>query len=491
MSGQFAVTPVSSALEIAEHVDVVVVGYGIAGACAALEARRAGGDVLIVERASSGGGASALSSGIFYLGGGTAVQTACGFEDDSENMYRYMTASMGFEQSALIRRYCDDCVEHFDWLEAQGIPFERTYHEGKAVYLLTTEGLLATGNEKVWPYREIASPVPRGHQVAHPGESTGYLAMERLIAQCRREGVHAVFDASAIGMLVESDGTVAGVTVREEGKEKHYRAERGVVIATGGFAMNPAMTGDYLHLPETVTPLGDTYTTGDGINLGLAAGAATDGMSDYIATASIYPPAQLIKGIIVNAEGRRFVAEDSYHGRTAHLIAEQPDQSAYLVVDEKIFAYPEITSAEHRLIDGFETVAEMESALDMPSGRLVATVDRYNRFAAERSDPDFHKHADWLQPLEPPFAAFDISFNKSLYLYMTLGGLKIDSAARVLDHRARPIPNLFAAGACTAHIPRSGYSYCSGMSLGPGSYFGRVAGREAMVGVKSRLSEGR
>jgi len=489
MSSSVNVTRAPEVPRFERTVDVLVVGFGIAGACAALEVRRAGGEVLVVERASAGGGASALSSGIFYLGGGTDVQRASGFDDDAENMYRYMVASMGTDDAAMIRRYCDDSVEHFDWLEAQGVPFERTYHAGKAVYLLSTEGLLATGNEKVWPYREIARPVPRGHQVAHPGENTGLLAMERLIARCEAEGVEASYDTAATGIVVDDDGAVSGLEVRRDGDTVFLRARRGVVLASGGFAMNARMTDEYLDLPNTVQPLGATYTTGIGIELGMAAGGVTEAMENVIATASIYPPGQLIKGIIVNAEGRRFVAEDSYHGRTADLVAKQPDQRAYLIVDEELFAYPEITSAGHALIDGFETMAEMEAALGMPHGSLTATLERYNRHAAEGRDPDFMKHEDWLKPLaEGPYAAFDISFDRSVYLYMTLGGLKIDAHARVLDAHRRPVERLFAAGACTAHIPKSGYSYCSGMSLGPGSYFGRVAGRVAMAAGRDEVT---
>lgn len=73
--------------------DVVVVGLGMAGTCAALEAHRAGADVLVIERASGGGGASATSEGIFYLGGGTALQTECGYRDDPEEMFKFMRAS--------------------------------------------------------------------------------------------------------------------------------------------------------------------------------------------------------------------------------------------------------------------------------------------------------------------------------------------------------------------------------------------------------------
>lgn len=170
--------------------DVVVIGFGIAGACAALEAKRSGGDVLILERASAGGGASAISSGLFYLGGGTAVQTACGYEDSAEEMYRYMLASIGSEKAEMIRRYSVDSVDHFNWLEEQGVPFERSSFTSKAVFLLSSEGLMSTGNEKLWPNNTIAQPAPRGHQVAGEGESPGAIAMEALIARCVEEGAN-------------------------------------------------------------------------------------------------------------------------------------------------------------------------------------------------------------------------------------------------------------------------------------------------------------
>ena len=461
--------------------DVIIIGYGIAGACAALEARRAGADVLVIERASAGGGSSALSSGLFYFGGGTDVQKAAGYADSAENMYRFIMASMGSEQADLVRRYCDDNVAHFNWLETQGVPFERSYFPGKAVFLLSTEGLMSTGNEKVWPYREIAAPVPRGHQVAREGESPGGGATEPLLARCAEAGVRASYDSIATALICDDAGAVCGVAARQAGVTKYYAANRGVIIATGGFGMNREMLAEHFpNLPETAEPLGTPYTEGSGILIGTAAGAATRGMDGMIATASIYPPGQLIKGIIVNQHGRRFVAEDSYHGRTAAFIMEQPDTRAYLIVDAEVFAYPEIVTAHHALIDGFETIGEMEARLALPAGSLVETLSDYNRHAAEGEDPMFHKHPDWLKPLDKaPWAAFDISFNRSNYLYITLGGLKIDRHARVLDHDGMPIPGLFAAGACTAHIPRDGKSYASGMSLGPGSYFGRVAGRTA------------
>src|SRR3954454_6297683 len=103
--------------------DVVVVGFGIAGGCAALEAARAGARVLLLERAAVHGGTSAMSGGHFYLGGGTAVQRATGWEDSADEMYKYLVSVAKEPEYDKIRAYCDGSVEHCDWLEALGFEF--------------------------------------------------------------------------------------------------------------------------------------------------------------------------------------------------------------------------------------------------------------------------------------------------------------------------------------------------------------------------------
>jgi succinate dehydrogenase/fumarate reductase flavoprotein subunit len=109
-----------------EEAEVVVVGLGCAGAAAAIEAARAGARTLVLERASGGGGTSALSGGVLYLGGGTRLQRACGFEDTPEEMFRYLLASVGdAPDEAKLRLYCEGSVAHYDWLVAQGVPFRR------------------------------------------------------------------------------------------------------------------------------------------------------------------------------------------------------------------------------------------------------------------------------------------------------------------------------------------------------------------------------
>jgi 3-oxo-5alpha-steroid 4-dehydrogenase len=464
-----------------ESTDVLVAGLGIAGLAAALEAHRAGADVLVVERASGGGGASATSEGIFYLGGGTALQKALGYDETPENMYNFMRASTTTPDDVKLRVFCEHSAEHFDWLEAQGVPFERRAFTGKAVAVDTGEGLMSTGNEKVWPFRELAEPRLRGHQTqALPGTRGGIYALKALLETYERERVPTWYDSRVTALVIDGAGRVCGAKVRSEGTDRLVRARRGVILATGSFNLNQELTAQNLPvLTRTASkPLGIDTNDGAGVLLGRSVGAATQGMDGAIATASIYPPAQLIKGIVVNSRGQRFVAEDSYHGRLAHAIELQPDQVAYLIVDEEIFAYP--VKGSHKLVDGWETIAEMEVGLGVPAGSLQRTLDEFNADAAAGEDRVFHKHPDWLRPLSAgPYAAFSLSMETSDYHYMSLGGLRADEHGRALDDTGAVVAGLYAVGACSAHFPQNGGEYASGMSLGPGSFFGRRAGLHA------------
>ena len=108
--------------------EVVVVGLGAAGASAAIEAAEAGTDVLLLEREFAGGGTSALSGGSIYLGGGTPLQRACGFDDTPEDMYRYLRASVQpGPPDEWLRAYCDGSVELYEWLVARGVPFKADF----------------------------------------------------------------------------------------------------------------------------------------------------------------------------------------------------------------------------------------------------------------------------------------------------------------------------------------------------------------------------
>ena len=459
--------------------DVLVVGLGVAGTCAALEAHRAGADVLVIERASGGGGASALSQGIFYFGGGTDVQTACGYDDSPENMYAFLRAVTTTTDEESLRVFCEESVAQFDWLEEQGVPFKREAFTHKAVYIRSGEGLLSTGNEKTWPFRDIAVPAPRGHQVSGDGDiSGGYVAMKSLLATFAAEGVPALYDAAVIGLVTNADGRVVGVKVRKEGVDSFVEARKGVILAAGSFNLNAEITAKHMPLfSQYGKPLGEPTNDGAGMLLGQSVGVAVRGMEGVCATASIYPPEDLIKGIVVNANGERFMPEDAYHGRMATNIQKQPGATAFLILDEEIFDYPKHGS--HTFMDAYETVGEMEAALKVPSGSLARTLADYNAGIEQGDDPAFHKDPHWLKTLHAPYAVFDISIPRSDYHWMSLGGLWTNAYGQALSDDGQPVPGLYAAGACTAHLSQDGDEYASGMSLGAGSLFGRRAGAHA------------
>jgi succinate dehydrogenase/fumarate reductase flavoprotein subunit len=305
--------------------------------------------------------------------------------------------------------------------------------------------------------------------------------MKAILDAVAAKEVAVSYETQVTGLVVDDSGRVVGVRARKEKADFYVRARGGVVIGTGGFNFNAQMLAEHVPLlSPTAQPLGVPFNDGSGIKIGEAAGGAVRAMDGIIPTGSFYPPSRLIKGILVNQRGERFVAEDSYHGRTGNFVLEQPGQKAYLIVDSETFAYPKITDHGHKLVDGWETIEEMEAGLHLPEGSLVSTLGAYNKAAEQRRDPQFFKHPDYVQPLSSgPWAAFDVSFDSSVYLFMTLGGLRTNADAQVVNLRGVPVPGLYAAGACASTIPQDGKGYGSGMSLGPGSFFGRVAGRHA------------
>ena len=463
----------------AERYDVVVAGFGIAGASAALEAARAGARVLLLERAAVHGGTTCLAGGHFYLGGGTAVQQATGHQDCAEEMYKYLVAVAKDPEHDKIRAYCDGSVEHFGWLESLGFQFERSYFPGKAVIQPGTEGLMFTGNENVWPFREQAAPAPRGHKVPVPGDTGGArLVMDLLRDRVREAGVDVRYETGATSLVTGESGAVIGLAWRSFGDTGVVRAAA-TVLATGGFVMNGNMVATYTPaLSGKLIALGTTYDDGLGIRLGMSAGADVRQMDEPFITAPVYPPPVLITGLIVNSSGERFVAEDSYHARTSRFVMEQGDCTAYLIVDSAHAEQPEMPLVP--FLDGYETVAEMEEGLGVPPGSLAKTLARYNHYAALGEDPDFRKSAEWLAAQDQgPWAVFDLRLGHALYAGFTLGGLRTTVDAQVQRADGSVIPGLYAAGACASNIAQDGKGYSSGTQLGEGSFFGRRAGRHA------------
>jgi 3-oxo-5alpha-steroid 4-dehydrogenase len=469
-----------------EPVDVLVVGFGIAGACAAIAAAETGASVLVVERASAPGGSSALSGGEVYLGGGTTVQKECGFEDGADDMFAFLRAALGpHADEEKLRVYCDESADHFRWLVDHGVEFRPSLYDEPTWMPPTSDGLMWLG-ENSWPFDTVARPAPRGHRPPVP-YFAGQVLMDALVAAAAEAGVRTVVDTRATRLLVE-DGQVVGVAARQYGEDRELRARRGVVLTTGGFVDNEEMLA--AHAPALLGhgKVSDGLDDGSGIVMAQEVGAATRRMHAHEVALTVLP-ALAARGILVNAHGQRFVNEDTYPGTVSHAAVAHQPAPYWVVVDEQGFEdVPEADRWGVRPTHAAETLAELEEDLGMPAGSLEATVAGYNRHAEHGEDPWFHKAARWLRPLRAPYAAIDVAAGfhpgdresgaaGTGVAGFTLGGLHTTTDGRVLSVTGSPVPGLFAAGRTTAGI--HGEGYISGTSLGDGSFFGRRAGRAA------------
>jgi 3-oxo-5alpha-steroid 4-dehydrogenase len=472
------VTPVTAA-DIStwdDEADVLVVGFGAAGSSAAYEATCAGASVLVLERSGAPGGAAAMSDGMLYLGGGTRTQHEAGVMDSAENMKVFLDAACGpSPDHDKIDLYCADSVEHHDWLLARGVQFLGVYlAEGGGTSPQDGEGLMYTGGENAYPFDEIATPAPRAHvaQGARPG---GAALMTALAAAALQAGARPRFDTRVERLIVTDGGRVCGALASHFGERIAVRARSGVILAAGGFINNPEMVEQYAPvLNLTPLRLGTDGDDGRGIRIAQAVGARVKRMDSVECALPFNAPRSLKYGILVNRLGQRFINEDTYMGRVGQRALVKELGQAYLIVDEAHYQ-PNWLGIPASWV--CESADELEAEIGLPAGSLVQTLDYFNSHAAEGMDPLFHKRQPTLEPLVAPLAGFDVRADKFIYAPFTLGGLHTLVDGEVLDLDGEPIPGLYAAGRATSGVAAQGY--CSGLSLGDSTYFGRRAGRSA------------
>lgn len=475
----------ASAVESWDHeTDVLIAGFGAAGACAAIEAAGAGASVTILERNSGSGGASALSGGEIYIGGngGTDAQRDAGFEDSTEDFETYLKLAGGpCANDAKCELYAREALEHYAWLKEQGVPYRGNFLPGKLIEPPDDSTLIWSGSEAAAPFCDHAKPAPRGHTIQHEGWGGGRPLVDVLEARAVELGATVQTDTRVLG-LIEEDGRIVGAVAKSDGSLRFIRAAKGVLLASGGFVMNEEMRRK--HCPDTFKindPIGDK-DDGQGILMGVGAGGEAVHMDQFFTTCPWTMPEPQAYGVFVNVHGQRFINEDCYHGRVSRCAVDQPGGKVYLLLDNARFSEP-AEFARTAIAATGDTWEEVEAELEMPLGTLSHTMAFYNDHAREGSDPLFDKRAPILTPLDQaPFVALELNFETSYFSFFTLGGLNTSVDGEVLRSDGTRVDGLFAAGRCTHGLPAWGHGYSSGLSLADCTFFGRQAGRAAANG---------
>ncbi|MFQ5416178.1 MAG: FAD-dependent oxidoreductase, partial [Myxococcota bacterium] len=393
-----------------------------------------------------------------------------------EEMFKYLVASCGPRpDEEKIRLFCEHSVEHFHWLVEQGIPFKESFY-GDGSYTLTDDCLSYSGNELAHPYAESARPAPRGHTVLYDGVESGGVLMQKLVAAVLRERIDVEIDTLVETLVVDPQRRVVGVVARVAGVERCYGARRGVILTAGGFINNKEMVERYApELRMCRLRNGSDGDDGRGIRMGMAAGGDAIRMGAGCIVLPISPPKILVKGILVNRRGQRFINEDAYQTTLGEVALLHQGGEVFLVVDDETFARP-FAPADVAAVG--ESPEEIERELGFPEGSLTHTLAVYNEHAARGEDPFFHKAPEQLTPLAtPPYAALDLTHENALYAVFTLGGLRTRPSGEVVTPDGDAVPGLYAAGRTTSGLAAQGYN--SGLSLSDATFFGRIAGNVA------------
>lgn len=527
--------------------DVVVVGFGAAGACAAITAREHGVDVIAIDRAN-GGGSTAVSGGIIYAGGGTAVQQQAGVIDTAEQMLTYLRLEVGDAVSPqTLESFVAGSPEMIRWLSDYGVPFDSTLCPYKTSYPNNHYYLYHSGSENAGAFRAHTPPVQRGHRVKGKGVS-GKMLYAPLAKSALALGVQLRPQTRATQLIQEPSGRVCGVEAttmhyaparvrrryarlaglstkpgiyypplrsvverRLRNLERRYAqpvrisARRAVILCAGGYMANAEWIERFAPQYRGGLQLGTSGDDGSGIAMAQSVGAVTERMDNVSAWRFITPPSAFISAIIVDEQGRRVIDESRYGAAVGHAMVRRHNGKGWLLADAALMKearrqmikqplwFQRAQSAALMLFDSVKGASLRDAArragID-PDG-LVATVEAHNS-AIDADTPDpAGKPADFVRRIgSGPYTLLNISVRPSLVNptpMLTLGGIRVDEGTgAVLDGSGAPIPGLFSAGRTATGICSN--SYVSGLSLADCVFAGRRAGKSAATQPSARRS---
>ncbi len=459
--------------------DVIVIGAGIAGLSAALEASETDAQVIILDMNSVGGGHAAMAGGFFLVN--TPLQAKKGIADSPELAFQDIMAWAEDGDAEWTRRYVEESRrEVYDWLTEHGVEFK---------LLLPTPG---------------EASVPRFHFTRG---SSVHAVVPLLRAVLERPNIVLATNQE----VREISRTNSGYTLKVHDLRKDVEKERlapSVVIATGGFENNLAKVQENW-LPDT--PLPDRllagaghFAKGSGIDLGQSLGADISPLDRQTIFVTGLPNprdpagedgllAQNPAAIFVNANSQRFISETTTRKQLEQTVLQLEEQSYWMIFDHagrrklQIRGAPWLTRqnldeeilSNSSIVQKAADIPGLAAAAGLPAEQLVTTVEKFNRLVDTGNDEAFSCFSDASHAPAPlttgPFYA--------MRLYpmtrKSMGGLRIDSVARVIDTNGKPIPGLFAAGEVTGVAQINGSHGGSGTFLGPSVLIGRIAGEAA------------
>jgi flavocytochrome c len=449
--------------------DIVIVGGGLAGAAAALEAANSGADVLLLEKMADTGGSSAMSGGCLAFAG-TDLQRAHKVEDSSALLKKdLIEVGQGENVPELVDAYVDNQLETYEWLKAAGAEFS--------------------------PVVEASSgqSVPRAHTV-DPAD-----LVRLLLSHAKATARVRVLTSAPVNRLVTDEtGRVSGVTAQLGDELVRCEARKAVILCSGGFSRDKDLMRRFVTGYDNALITGGEGNFGDGLRMGWSLGADLRDMPFIKGTFGKHPTDDtnvhscqaVYKGAIaVNQDGKRFVNESISYKLLGDACLRQPYGAAFQILDQKIFEQGDnrvrILDFERRLEDGLmlkaETLDELAALIDVPADVLKSTVEEYNGFVESGEDKAFgrkhlvHNHGELARIDEAPF----YTYPSTTVIFGTYCGLAVDRQMRVCNVYKEPIAGLLAAGEVVGGL--HGAAYMTGSALGKAVIFGRLAARTAVA----------
>jgi fumarate reductase flavoprotein subunit len=453
--------------------DLIVVGAGMAGHCAALAGAEAGARVLLLEKMPQPGGSTAMCGGAFAFAG-TDEQRAKGIDDGPERLEAdLIAAGGGFSDRALVHAYAQQQLDAYRWLQALGIRFDSVSLSG-------------------------SQSVPRNHS------TDPRAALALLHARVLERGVEFRANSIVRRLLTmgDADGDARRVTGIQLADGTTLAARGGVILATGGFSRAADLVARFAPALQAARPMGGEGNTGDGLRMAWALGADLLDMGQAKGTfgAPVDAPrpgtedraprlvSAMYRGaIVVNRGGRRFIDESVSYKLIGDRCLQQDGALAFQIFDQPVMdqSSPLPSVADYRgafeagLIRRAATLSALAAELGIDAQGLQATVERYNRACRGEIDDEWGRRSlstGFGRPTPVARAPF-YGIACTTGLTSTYCGLRTDTTARVIDVFERVIPGLYAVGELVGGF--HGAAYMSGSSLGKGCVFGRIAAAHA------------